>query len=85
MKTEPNDFVHPTEEIVYFGESNEFERTECTFGLTKREHMAIEFTKAQMIGIISASGDTAHGWKPEEFAISGLAIADALISKLNEL
>lgn len=72
MKTEPNDLI------------NYNPIAQQATGLTKRELMAIEFTKATTIGIISASGTDAHGWTFQEFAKAGLAQADALINELNK-
>jgi len=55
-------------------------------GLTKRELMAIEFTKSIVTGIYtgSASRNEAHGWPYSEFASEGLRLADALINELNK-
>ena len=54
-------------------------------GLTKREYMAIEFTKAIITGIVSGSGKDAHGWSCNDFSQAGLSQADSLIDALNKI
>lgn len=60
MKTEPNDTVHQA-----IGE-----------GLTKREHMAIEFLKALM-----SNGH--HGYDGKQMTTLAIQAADLLIKQLN--
>jgi len=82
MKTNPNDPTSPTTEIGINGEVVQ------GFGFTKREHIAIEFTKAlassesfinQYIEDNGVYGDTFKG-----IVKNGLALADELIKQLNK-
>lgn len=84
MKTEPNDKAYPISATVVKLITEGYGFPDEYLGFTKRELMAIEFTKATTIGIISASGTDAHGWTFQEFAKAGLAQADALINELNK-
>lgn len=52
-------------------------------GLTKREHMAVEFTKSNIIGVYSTvENGEFHDWCFEDFAREGLGQADALLAAL---
>lgn len=72
MKTEPNQLAYPCDG-EYAGEA----RSNNDAGLTKREHMAIEFTKALL-------GRGEHGYSDSQ-GNAQLAIqqADELIKQLN--
>ena len=50
------------------------------FGLTKREHMAIEFTKA----ILTAGNSLKPNTSNETICIAGITLADELIKQLNQ-
>jgi hypothetical protein len=50
-------------------------------GFTKREKMAIEFTKANIIGVCSmVENNEVHNWSFDDFAKEGLGQADALLN-----
>lgn len=70
MKTNPNEPINPNND---WG-------NKPTYGLTKREHMAIEFTKAY-----ANSDYVANSGMPYEIIAKwGIEMADALIAQLNK-
>ncbi len=86
MKTNPNHFATEPLQTSKMFHPERGEITEVVnIPLTKRELMAIEFTKAYIIGIHSSTtkGEST-GWDTKSYAAEGLAQADALIELLNE-
>lgn len=75
--TEPNEPSFPILTVI---DGNWMkESPACNQGLTKREHMAIEFTKAY------ASSEYVAGHVPiEDMAKFGILLADELIKQLNQ-
>lgn len=75
MKTNPNEPIKPCV-VNRYGDGSITPLEGSSIGLTKREHMAIEFTKAYL----SAYPDSSS----ENIAKIGLEQADALIKLINE-
>lgn len=61
------------------------DRVTAYTGLTKREAMAIEFTKANIIGVYSSTevGEF-HHWNFDDFSREGLGQADSLLAALGQ-
>lgn len=77
MKTEPNSAANGYGFTTANGDSHVNEA-----GLTKREHMAIEFTKAIVTSLKNA--DAMAEFAIENICKNGLKITDELIKQLNE-
>lgn len=75
--------TNPNEPINAAMDNNNYQgvdRMELRYeGLTKREHMAIEFTKA----ILSTGTALKPGTSNETICLTALSIADELIKQLN--
>jgi hypothetical protein len=84
MKTEPNEPINPIVVENFNYEQDRGFLDDKFQGLTKREHFALELTKAVVTGVIKGSGKDDSGWMPQHFAKEGLMLADVLIEELNK-
>ena len=75
----------PAQPVVGVVDSGGHNCGQLFHGLTKREHFAVEFMKAEIIGVYSTveKGEY-HNWNHDDFTREALGHADALLAALEK-